>query len=231
MADVVFAGIHVSLTMGGTSCLYLKDTIPVVRSQKISKATSLPVPFDALLGRLFNHTFAMSRYNTTTPGEKIQLTNSGGRHFLGLNLGPDEEVVINIGNLVGFGEKVRFQTYFNTSMPAFACNRVFSTIAKGPGLLVFESGGNPQVIQNGAAQTFHPDLLIAWSKWSYFSLCPIQTTTDIILAECEVVYHFDNPTQPYYPKSSKIPLILDSQLKHHRAGYFNQIKRYLLPSF
>jgi hypothetical protein len=124
-----------------------------------------------MLPRWLNGAYKMHRFSRPDDGGSVDFTPAGGCRYIEWNLAEGEALCIDLAKLVGFSGTVRLRPEISLRLTAFAMNRLSYTIALGPGLVVMESTGIPEVFRSaGEARPFPPSRLIAWSADSSFGL-------------------------------------------------------------
>lgn len=124
-----------------------------------------------MLPRWLNGAYKMHRFSRPDDGGSVDFAPPGGHRYVEWKLVEGEAVCIDLRKLVGFSGSVRLRSEISLRLTAFAMNRLSYTIALGPGLVVFEATGIPEVFRSpGECRQFPPSRLIAWSADSSFCL-------------------------------------------------------------
>jgi uncharacterized protein (AIM24 family) len=107
--------------------------------------------------------------NQVRGNRKLVFSTTGARQFAAWNLREDEEVCFDCGKLVGFDSTITLRTKITLQVAALSLGRMFFQIARGPGLLLLETGGTPSVHEGDLlVEPFAPHRLVCWSLDSIF---------------------------------------------------------------
>ena len=124
-----------------------------------------------MIPRWLNGAYKMHRFSRPDDGGTVDFTPAGGHRYVEWTLAKGEAACIDLRKLVGFSGSVTLRSKISLRLSAFAMNRISYTIALGPGLVVMETTGIPEVFRSaGECRPFPPSRLIAWSADSSFGL-------------------------------------------------------------
>jgi hypothetical protein len=94
-----------------------------------------------------------------------------GHRFVTLRLDPGETLCFHYHNLVGFTADVGLSTYLSLQLTTLCLNRIFFHLATGPGLVILEAKGVPEVFQDlELHKAFPTKRLLCWSIDSEFAI-------------------------------------------------------------
>jgi len=132
---------------------------------------SIPQWNHCLIARLLHGAWLMNALSRPENGGTIDFNAPEGHRFLEWELRDGEAVCFDFRKLVGFSSTVRLEMVVSLRLTAFSMNRLFYHVAVGPGKLLLETGGVPNVFYTAAeAKSFPPSRLICWSADSVFGL-------------------------------------------------------------
>jgi hypothetical protein len=132
---------------------------------------SFPQPWNSLIARLLYGTWCMFRIQSCQGPLEAQYRASEGHRYVLIELEENETVCFNHHNLVGFSGGVKLRTELSLQLSAICLGRTFFHLATGPGFLVLDSHGEPQIIEDLQVNgSFPPSRLLCWSKETEFSL-------------------------------------------------------------
>lgn len=162
--------IHEQYTLppGGAGAFYAKRSHePTGQAPQVS----FPQWNRCLWVRLRDDWFSMNRFKRSIQGDSIQFTPAAGRRLIEWELASGESVCFDTRKMVGFSDSISLHADISLRLTAFAMNRMTFTIARGPGILLLESLGMPEVITSpGELPTLPPSRLAAWSADSVFGI-------------------------------------------------------------
>jgi hypothetical protein len=152
---------------------------------------SFPQPWSSLIARLLYGTWCLYRIHASEGTVDAEYRASEGHRFVVIELEKDETVCFHHHNLVGFSGEVTLSTAVSLQLAAMSLGRVFFHLAKGPGFLVLESHGEPQIIEDLKTDgALPPSRLLCWSKDTEFSL--IGSTRDSqVLLDSPLFFHLE----------------------------------------
>ncbi len=203
MVEILDSGGKLSLALNAFESLYIRRDKMIQSDGAISVSVAMPFPHNATITRLLNNAFVMQKISTSANGGRAALTCPGGRQLVMIQLSVSDRLAVSFSHIIGFSEHIRFASFANLSVAAFACDRNFTTIVSGPGTLLLETNGNHVVHLNGTI-VLDPDQLIAWDPATRFCLDKIHGLTDLYLNRVRMSCHLTNEL---------LPLIVDSAPK------------------
>ena len=222
MADILENGGRITAKLQPGHALFVRRDMSVQSTTRVKQSVTAPVPLQATLPRFIHNSLFLLRVTTEYSHSRVVITCPGGRQLISIRLAKNECMAVSLPHLVAF-TKTRFTGCANFSLAAFACDRNFSTIVHGPGLVILETNGNHIMHKSGTVTT-SPDQLVVWDPCLRFRLDRVHDLTDLYFnrmrISCEV--------------NSKLPLIVDSVAKKGRPNsnpLFEFLKSVYLPRF
>jgi len=132
---------------------------------------ALPMWHRSIIPRMINGAWTMNCYSQPADGDSIDFRAAEGHSFVELQLNKGESLVFNYRKLLGFSDGIQLHTTVSLSLATMSMNRLLFNLASGPGRIVFEVTGVPEVHFDAAkSKSFAPSRLIAWSADSQFEI-------------------------------------------------------------
>ena len=207
MANILDAGGKLILPLAKSDTLYIRRDKIVQSEGVVDVSFSVPRLHQAFVARALNGTLAMHKVTSERDG-KIILSCSGGRQLVALYLKKNERLSVVVAFIVGFSRGPRFESFANLSVAAFACDRNFSTVVHGPGLVLLETSGNHAIHTNGNVM-LDPGQLIAWDPETPFTLDKVNGLADLYFNRIRVTCNIG-------PRH--LPIVADSVPRHDGAA-------------
>jgi len=125
----------------------------------------------------------MNSYSRPVGGSSVDFRAAEGHSFVEVQLNEGETLVFNYRKLLGFSGGIRLHTTVSLSLATMSMNRLLFNLASGPGRIVFEVTGVPELHLDAAkSKSFAPSRLIAWSADSEFEIEVRTGTLDYYLS-------------------------------------------------
>ncbi|MDP1586272.1 MAG: AIM24 family protein [Prosthecobacter sp.] len=132
---------------------------------------ALPMWHRSIIPRMINGAWTMNSYSRPVDGSSVDFRAAEGHSFVELQLNEDEALVFNYRKLLGFSGGIRLHTTVSLSLATMSMNRLLFNLASGPGRIVFEVTGVPELHLDAVkSKSFAPSRLIAWSADSEFEI-------------------------------------------------------------
>jgi hypothetical protein len=138
---------------------------------------SVPQPLNAFIGRILHGAYFCNENvvgKQLDNGERKSLgpiifRTYGGSHFVQWDLCDGEEVIFSFSNLVAFEKAVRFKTIVSLKLSTLVLGRIFFHCATGPGRLILQSRGDPEIGDNaGTSRKVRISQMLAWQRSARF---------------------------------------------------------------
>ena len=137
----------------------------------VAPEISWPKKSSSLVGRLLHGALWPNRLRTKDENRKVDFRAAEGHRFVALWLETGETLCFHYHSLVGFSSNISLSTYISLQFTTLCLNRIFFHLATGPGLVVLESKGVPEVFQNAAPDKAIPPVrLLCWSIETEFAI-------------------------------------------------------------
>jgi hypothetical protein len=150
----------------GQTFYYCRRYEPLGAAPRIA----LPQPFRSWISRLLHGSYALNRVTGCESQGPVEFRTTGARHFVACSLRANEEVCFDGRKLAGFEGSVGLRTLISFQLPALSLERMFFQVARGPGLVLFETAGKPEVFFSGSQPTFPASRLVCWTLDSAFAV-------------------------------------------------------------
>lgn len=201
MASMVDAGGKLNVSVRQDESLCVRRDRPIQANAGTRVGPCIPAFASAALARLQSGNYYMQRVSASGPDESsVTISCPGGKQLIAIGLSAGEQLAVSFAHVIGHTQQMRFQTFANLSVAAFACDRNFITIADGPGTIYVESNGNHSVYRTGET-VFNPNQLIAWDPKLRFKLDRVHDVAELYLNSIRVSCKMD----PDF-----VPLLVDS---------------------
>ncbi|MCA9195639.1 MAG: AIM24 family protein [Planctomycetales bacterium] len=175
-------------------CLHVRRNVPIHASSRIRQSVITPVPWQATLARIFNNLLFMLRVSTEYANSRVELACPGGKQIVTIELAEGECMAVSLSHLIAF-TRTRFRSCANFSLAAFACDRNFSTVVYGPGIVFLQTNGNHRLHTSGAVTT-SPHQLVAWDPKLRFQLDHVNDLMDLYLNKARITCQFTPKIRP-----------------------------------
>jgi uncharacterized protein (AIM24 family) len=200
MAEIIDIGGKITISLSNSESIYIRRDKMIQSEGAVRVSVATPSPQKATIARLLNHLFFMQKIDTDRSGGHITLTCNSGKQLIEIRLSHEEQLAVCFSHLIAFSSRIHFASFANLSLAAFACDRNFSTIVRGPGRLLLETNGNHVLYEDGQV-VMDPSQLVAWDPKTRFHLDQIHSLTDLYLNRLRISCSLNKEL---------FPLILDS---------------------
>ena len=131
---------------------------------------AVPQPLRSMIARTLHATYLLNRIGKgrKTP---VRFAAQGGHKFVEWTLERGESICFSHRYLVGFSETVKLRTIWTLQLTSLALGKMLYSAADGPGKIVFEACGEPEIYQRESSNSSFPmNRLIAWTTGTEFLL-------------------------------------------------------------
>ena len=185
----------------------------------VSPQVALPQHFHSWIARLLHGSYILNCVTGQAPQTPIEFRTTGACSFVAWKLRDGEEICFDGGKLAGFEKSITLRTLISFQVSALCLDRIFFQIARGPGLMLFETSGTPEIFHEVSSSSFPPSRLVCWKLDSTFE----------IDASPKVMDHYFSAA--YLRTIRTSGLVIDANDTSKRSGGFlwNLIKRVYRP--
>ncbi|WP_395738353.1 AIM24 family protein [Prosthecobacter sp.] len=182
---------------------------------------AFPQPWNSLVARFLHGTWSLFRIRSPQGPLELQYGASEGHRYVVIDLDENDTVCFHHHSLVGFSGGVTLSTAITLQLSAVSLGRMFFHLAKGPGLLVLDSHGEPQIIEDLRTEgALPPARLLCWSKDTEFSLIGSQSDPQVLL---------DSPLFFQLEKNRLVVIDAAHGAQHKSSSVFSILKKIYLP--
>jgi hypothetical protein len=153
------------------------------------------------------------------PPEVIEFTGIQATEFVTWTLGPDEQVIFNLSNLVAMSETIKLSSIVSLELSTLLLGRLIFHCATGPGILLLKTQGPPTTSDDRDSSMAMPvHRLVAWHRQSRFKVRCELTIKDVFVSDI------------YVQKQPNDLIIIDADIPSTRAqGIARFMKTFLMP--
>lgn len=164
---------------------------------------TVPQPWRCVIARNLHATYFMNRVGKDRKAP-VRFAAPGGHKFVEWTLEPSQSICFAPRYLVGFSETVKLRTIWTLQLTSLALGKMLYSAADGPGRIVFEACGQPEIYQfEPCGSSFPMDRLIAWTVGTEFMLTGFHGPLNILFDSLHL--------QPI----NLATLIVDADAAHH----------------
>lgn len=142
---------------------------------------ALPQPTRCPIARLLSHMYVVNQYSSaTTDARFLRFRLPEGHRIVEWDVPAGTKVLLSMGHLIGFSGSIRLSTIVSLQLTSMALGHMFFHMAEGPGKLLFECQGSPEVVSSAEEiSSFSSMRLIACTHDSLFHLTGSKRVQDI----------------------------------------------------
>lgn len=179
----------INIPISPSKAFYLIKAKKPTLDCNVKVRSRMPQKSACFFSRCIHHKLFLNEYFTKSDSEsKIVIGTPFEKNLVQITLEENESMAIDLRYLIGFSASVKLKLNINFSMSSYAVRKNCITIAKGPGILLLETNGQPTVLTSelfGTQENTHQSgkfssvRLIAWTPSIHFQFDSIYSWIDI----------------------------------------------------
>ena len=151
----------------------------------VAPRVALPNVRRCSVGRLVHWKLLMNSYGFADTRTQLRISAAGGRELVRCELPDGQTVLLNMSALIGWSSSVLLGAKLSLQCGALALGTLFYVMARGPGVLLFETHGTPEVFDVSVESSPSLDFsrMVAWEPQTVFTIQGSASPLDIFFTQ------------------------------------------------